>query len=69
MSQQSPVDQRVVISEIRIPFGNLILFFVKAAIAMIPAAIILWLIGVAFWATLGLVFTGSWGWMMHRWPY
>lgn len=65
----APADQRVVVSEIRVPFFNLVLFFVKAALAMIPAAIILWVIGMLFWGTLGFLFAGNWSWMMHRWPY
>lgn len=33
--------QRLVIVDLRIPFFRLVFFFVKAALAMIPAAIIL----------------------------
>ena len=52
---------RIVISYIDIPFGRLVAFFVKATLAAIPAAIIVWfvlammwflmagLFGVAFW--------------------
>ena len=34
-------DYRMTIVDLRIPFFRLVLFFVKAALAMIPAAIIL----------------------------
>ena len=33
--------ERVVIADVRIPFFRLVLFFIKAALAAIPAAIIL----------------------------
>jgi VIT1/CCC1 family predicted Fe2+/Mn2+ transporter len=36
--------QRVVIVDLRIPFVRLVLFFVKAALAAIPAAIIIGLL-------------------------
>ncbi len=59
--------QETVITRLDIPFGNLIAFFVKAGLAAIPAVIILWFIGFVFWAIVRFAFTGSWGWMMHRW--
>ena len=40
----SPVSSTTTITDIRIPFWRLILFFVKASIAAIPAAIILGII-------------------------
>jgi hypothetical protein len=40
---ESP-SQRIVIVDLRIPFFRLVFFFVKTALAMIPAAIILSLI-------------------------
>jgi hypothetical protein len=38
---------RIVITDLRIPFLRLVLFFVKAGLAAIPAAIILSAIGIA----------------------
>ena len=53
---ESPA-QRLVIVDLRIPFIRLVFFFVKAALAVIPAAIILSLIGVVlsalFWGIVG----------------
>jgi hypothetical protein len=58
--------QRLVIVDLRIPFIRLVFFFVKAVLAVIPAAIILSLIGfllsALFWAIVG----GS-PEMMERW--
>jgi hypothetical protein len=36
----SEPDQRIVVTDLRIPFFRLVAFFVKAALAAIPAAII-----------------------------
>ncbi|MBB4039059.1 hypothetical protein GGR34_000694 [Microvirga flocculans] len=56
---------RTVLTDIDIPFGSLVLFFVKASLAIIPAAIIvsfiLALIGWIFRAIFGF---GHMGWMM-----
>jgi hypothetical protein len=50
-------DQRIIVADLRIPFFRLVFFFVKAALAMIPAAIILTiifsLIGFAIAAIVG----------------
>ena len=49
--------QRFVIVDLRIPFFRLVFFFVKAALAAIPAAIIVGIIGFVlsalFWAIVG----------------
>jgi hypothetical protein len=47
---------RIVIGDIDIPFGRLVAFFVKAALAAIPAAIIVWLIMAAMWFVLAMIF-------------
>ena len=50
----------VTLVDIDIPFGRLVAFFVKASLAAIPAAIIvwivLWLIAAIVWGVLGLSF-------------
>ena len=50
-------EQRTVIVDMRIPFFRLVFFFVKVALAAIPAAIILSVIGFVlsalFWAIAG----------------
>jgi hypothetical protein len=49
--------QRFVLVDLRIPFVRLVFFFVKAALAAIPAAIILsiiaFVISALFWAMVG----------------
>ena len=53
-------EHRIVIRDIDIPFGRLVAFFVKAVLAAIPAAIIIWVILMAMWffmaAFFGLAF-------------
>lgn len=49
--------QRVVVTDIDIPFGSMVTFLVKGAIAVIPAAIILAILG----AFLTFVFPAIFG--------
>jgi len=61
--------QRFVIVDLRIPFVRLVLFFVKAALAAIPAAII---VGILLMLATALVaaLIGDGGFvMMHRRPF
>ena len=61
----SDTAQRFVIVDLRIPFVRLVLFFVKAALAVIPAAII---VGVLLALATALVAAamGDGGFMMMR---
>ncbi len=56
----SPLDtrQRVIVTDIDMPFGSMVLFIIKWALASIPALIILWVIFVAILALLALIFGG-----------
>jgi hypothetical protein len=45
-------ENRITIADIDIPFTRLVAFFVKASLAAIPAAIIVWLVIVLFWLAL-----------------
>ncbi len=47
---------RIVIGDIDIPFGRLVAFFVKATLAAIPAALIVWVILAAVWFVLAMMF-------------
>ena len=59
--------ERFVIVDLRIPFVRLVLFFVKAAFAAIPAAIIVgFLLMVATAIVAGLAGDGG---MMRRWSF
>jgi hypothetical protein len=42
--------QEIVVTDIHMPFFSMVNFMVKWAIASIPAMIILFVLGVAFWA-------------------
>ena len=51
-------EDRVVVSDIDIPFGSMVAFMVKWAVASVPAAIILFLIGF-FIMTIGFPILGG----------
>ena len=65
----SETAQCVVIGDLRIPFVRLMMFFVKAALAAIPAAIIVGLVIMVVSAFIcALVGDGSFV-MMRRWSF
>ena len=47
---------RITIADIDIPFTRLVAFFVKASLAAIPAAIIVWFVIALFWLVLAAMF-------------
>jgi hypothetical protein len=49
-------DPRTVITDIDIPFGRLVVFFVKAGLASIPAFIVIWLIMAVVMMAFGALF-------------
>jgi hypothetical protein len=53
MSEPGP---RIIVVDLRIPFFRLVLFFVKAALALIPATIILIALGMALSAAMAAIF-------------
>lgn len=55
-------EQRVVVVDVNMKFGTMVAFLVKLAIAAIPAAIILFVIGAAVAMLFGGVFAG----LSHR---
>ena len=60
--------QRFVVVDLRIPFVRLVLFFVKAALAAIPAAIIVgFLLTLA--TALAAALLGDGGFIMRRWTF
>ncbi len=61
-------DTRIVVIDLRIPFFRLVFFFVKAALAMIPATIILIALSMALAAAIAAIFgAGHFDFMMRRW--
>jgi hypothetical protein len=68
MSMNGP-DQRIVVTDLRIPFFRLVVFFVKAALAAIPAAIIVAFVLMLLTAIIAALFGGHMDFMMRRWTY
>jgi hypothetical protein len=62
-TQPSLHEPRTVLTDIDIPFGRLVVFFIKAGLAAIPATIIIWLIVMLLMVPFGMLFGWSW---MHR---
>jgi hypothetical protein len=62
-----PEPTPIVITDLRISFFRLVMFFVKAALAAIPAAIIVAIILTVLGAILIVALGGSPSWMIHRW--
>ena len=65
----SDTAQRFVIVDLRIPFVRLVLFFVKAALAAMPAAVIVGLLLLLLAAVIGAVFGDGGFIMMRRWSF
>ena len=63
MNGQTPV----VITDLRIPFLRLVLFFVKAGLAAIPAAIIVGLIVMLIVAIVTVAMGGHPAFVIRRW--
>ena len=59
--------EHFVLVDLRIPFIRLVLFFVKAALAAIPAAIIVGFIVMLISAVIAVLLGGSPSFMMRRW--
>jgi hypothetical protein len=60
--------QRFVIVDLRIPFFRLVLFFIKAALAAIPAAIVVGFLLMLVTALIAAAGHGGFV-MMHRWSF
>ncbi len=61
--------QRIVIVDLRIPFVRLVLFFIKAALAAIPAAIVVgFLLMLATALIAGLIGHGGF-FIMRQWSF
>jgi hypothetical protein len=58
--------QHIVVTDLRIPFIRLVMFFVKAALAAIPAAIIVGLLLMVLSVLVAAIF-GTPHFVMRRW--
>jgi hypothetical protein len=65
MSEQTPV----VVTDLRIPFIRLMMFFVKAGLAIIPAAIIVGVIVTVLAAVLAAAFGTNPAVVIRRWSF
>jgi hypothetical protein len=75
MSSQPPVPipysssldmrQRVIVTDVDMPFGSMVVFIIKWTLASIPALIILWLIFVVIFILLALDFGSVFHGMGH----
>jgi len=61
--------QRIVIVDLRIPFVRLVMFFVKAALAAIPAAIIVGFLVMVVTALIAALVGDGGVLMMRRWSF
>jgi hypothetical protein len=61
--------QRFVIVDLRIPFFRLVLFFIKAALAAIPAAIVVGFLLMLVTALIAAALGDSGFVMMRRWSF
>jgi hypothetical protein len=59
--------QRIVVVDLRVPFIRLVFFFVKAALAAVPAAIILGAIAMVVSAIIAALLGGNFDVIMRRW--
>jgi hypothetical protein len=59
--------QRIVVTDLRIPFFRLVMFFVKCALAAIPAAIILTFFAFVLSALVYVLLGGNWVFWTQRW--
>ena len=62
-----PEPTPIVITDLRIPFIRLVMFFVKVALAAIPAAIILTIIFMVIAAVVAVATGGNPNWVIKRW--
>ena len=60
-------DQRVVIVDLRIPFFRLVMFFIKASLAAIPAAIVIGFVLMLLTAIIAALAGGGTEFFLRRW--
>ena len=62
----SQVENEVVVTNIKVPFGSMVVFMVKLAIATIPAMIILSAVGTLTFALVNFFLGGTTHFRMYR---
>lgn len=61
MNDQVHDEQRVVVTDLRMPFNSMVVLLIKLALASIPALLILWLVMMVLMMVFMLLFGGMWG--------
>jgi len=71
MTINTDENRSVVVTDIKMPFGSMVIFLVKLALASIPALLIIYAVMFAFVAILVLFFGGMSGFheMLTSFPY
>jgi hypothetical protein len=59
--------QRIVLVDLRVPYLRLVLFFIKAMFALIPAAIVVGAVLMVLSAALAAFMGGNFDALMQRW--
>ena len=57
----SPMQQQVVVVDVKMPFGSMVVFMIKWVLASIPAFIVLWVILALVGLVVSLIFGGLFG--------
>lgn len=65
MNEQQHDEQRVVVTDIRMPFSSMVVFLIKWTLAAIPAMAILWVVMMVFMMLFMMISGGMWGY--HGW--
>ncbi|NTW51688.1 MAG: hypothetical protein HGB22_03790 [Chlorobiaceae bacterium] len=62
--------QKVVVTDVRMPFSSMVVFMIKWALASIPALLMLWLVFAILLTILMFVFGEMWGFhsISHQLP-
>lgn len=63
MNDQVHEEQQVVVTDLKMPFGSMVVFLIKLALASIPALMIVWIVMMLFMMIFMAMFGGIWG--MH----
>jgi hypothetical protein len=63
-----PIAQHIVVVDLRIPFTRLVFFFVKVALAAIPAALIVGAVAMVVSAAIAAFLGGNLDVITRHWP-
>jgi len=71
MNDADVEEQNVVVTDIRMPFGSMVVFLIKLVFASIPALLILWFIFALLMTILMFLFGGMLGFhgLFQQFPY